>query len=143
MAVPHLGVVLRSGKEGQLVGCGEVGSNLLHLPKALPLSPLGSAVLEPDLQDKAAGCRGQAVANQPLVPPTSSRDVFVEAGKGTGPVSLGLHPQELGSKIIDPEPGRGAAWFWTRNQVFLSFRTNRGQALCTCDLLLVNSLVVP
>lgn len=49
----HLGIVLSSGEEGQLVGGGEVGSNLLHLPKALPLPPLGPPVLEPDLQDKA------------------------------------------------------------------------------------------
>lgn len=49
----YLGIVLRSGEEGQLVGRGEVGSNLLHLPKTLPLPPLGPPVLEPDLQDRA------------------------------------------------------------------------------------------
>lgn len=55
----HLGVVLCSGEEGQLIGCGEVGPDLLHLPKAFPLSPLGPPVLEPDLQDRAvvAGVR--------------------------------------------------------------------------------------
>lgn len=51
----YLGIVLGSGEEGQLIGRGEVGSDLLHLPKALPLSPLGPPVLEPNLQDKAAG----------------------------------------------------------------------------------------
>ena len=48
----HLGVVLCSGEEGQLIGCGEVGPNLLHLPKAFPLPPLGPPVLEPDLQSR-------------------------------------------------------------------------------------------
>lgn len=52
-AGPHLGIVLRSGEEGQLVGRGEVGPNLLHLPETFPLPPLGPPVLEPDLQDKA------------------------------------------------------------------------------------------
>lgn len=60
----HLGVVLCSGEEGQLIGCGEVGPNLLHLPKAFPLPPLGPPVLEPDLQDRAvvAGVRPGAGA---------------------------------------------------------------------------------
>lgn len=49
----YLGIVLRSGEEGQLIGRGEVGSNLLHLPKTLPFPPLGPPVLEPDLQDRA------------------------------------------------------------------------------------------
>lgn len=48
-----LGIVLSASEEGQLVGGGEVGSDLLHLPEALPLPPLGPPVLEPDLQDKA------------------------------------------------------------------------------------------
>jgi hypothetical protein len=54
-----LGIVLGSGEEGQLIGGGEVGPNLLHLPEALPLPPLGSAVLEPDLPDKAIVTRGR------------------------------------------------------------------------------------
>lgn len=35
-----------------------MGPDLLHLPKAFPLPPLGPAVLEPDLQDESA--KGQA-----------------------------------------------------------------------------------
>lgn len=50
----YLGIVLSAGEEGQLIGRGEVGPNLLHLPKTLPFPPLCSPVLEPDLQDKAA-----------------------------------------------------------------------------------------
>lgn len=50
----YLGVVLSSGEKGQLIRSGEVGSNLLHLPKTLPLPPLGPSVLEPDLQDEEA-----------------------------------------------------------------------------------------
>jgi hypothetical protein len=41
----YLGIVLGSGEEGQLIGGGEVGPNMLHLPKALPLPPLGYVVL--------------------------------------------------------------------------------------------------
>ena len=54
----YLGVVLSPGEEGQLIGRGEVGPDLLHLPKALPLSPLGPPVLEPNLQDKAVVVTG-------------------------------------------------------------------------------------
>lgn len=61
-----LGIVLRASEEGQLVGCGEVGSDLLHLPEALPLPPLGPPVLEPDLQDKALlWVRGLALSRDP------------------------------------------------------------------------------
>ena len=48
-AVAHLCVALGACQQGQLIGCGEVGSDLLHLTEALPLPPLGSAVLEPHL----------------------------------------------------------------------------------------------
>lgn len=58
----YLGVVLSSGEERQLIGSGEVGSDLLHLPKTLPLPPLGPSILEPDLEEKAVvtGVRPQA-----------------------------------------------------------------------------------
>lgn len=61
----YLGVVLSTREEGQLVGGGEVGSNLLHLPETLPLPPLGPPVLEPDLQDRAdvAGVRPEPEAS--------------------------------------------------------------------------------
>lgn len=49
----HLGVVLSAGEQGQLVGGGEVGPDLLHLAEPLPLAPFRSPVLEPHL-----GARG-------------------------------------------------------------------------------------
>lgn len=45
----HLGIVLSTGEQRQLIGSGEVGPDLLHLAKPLPLAPFGSSVLEPDL----------------------------------------------------------------------------------------------
>ena len=48
-AVAHLCVALGACQQGQLVGCGEVGSDLLHLTEALPLPPLCSTILEPHL----------------------------------------------------------------------------------------------
>lgn len=58
----YLGVVLSPGEEGQLIGRGEVGPDLLHLPKALPLSPLGPPVLEPNLQTKQWWSQGLGIA---------------------------------------------------------------------------------
>lgn len=45
----HLGVVLSTGEQRQLVGGGEVGPDLLHLTEPLPLAPFGSPVLKPHL----------------------------------------------------------------------------------------------
>lgn len=51
----HLGVVLSTGEQRQLIGGGEVGPDLLHLPEPLPLAPLGSPVLKPHLGRGEAG----------------------------------------------------------------------------------------
>lgn len=45
----HLGVVLSTGEQRQLIGSGEVGPDLLHLTEPLPLAPLCSPVLKPHL----------------------------------------------------------------------------------------------
>lgn len=82
----YLGVVLSSGEEGQLIGSGEVGSDLLHLPKTLPLPPLGPPVLEPDLQERAgvtgvgpqAGGTSQSLEPQQAMGlPISAASVFI------------------------------------------------------------------
>lgn len=52
----HLGIVLSTGEQRQLIGSGEVGPDLLHLAKPLPLAPFGSSILKPDLWgDKGVG----------------------------------------------------------------------------------------
>lgn len=45
----YLGIVLSTSEQRQLIGSGEVGPDLLHLAKPLPLAPFGSSILEPDL----------------------------------------------------------------------------------------------
>lgn len=54
-ARPHLGVAGRSRQHGGVIGRWEGVAPLLDLPESLPLPPLGSAVLEPDLGTKGRG----------------------------------------------------------------------------------------
>lgn len=54
-ARPHLGVAGRSRQHGGVIGRREGVAPLLDLPESLPLPPLGSAVLEPDLGTKGRG----------------------------------------------------------------------------------------
>lgn len=50
----YLCVVFRTCEERQLVGSGEVCSDLLHLTKTLPFPPFCPPVLEPHLQREKA-----------------------------------------------------------------------------------------
>lgn len=64
----HLGVVLSTGEQGQLIGSGEVGPDLLHLTEPLPLAPFRSPVLKPHLGrgDSRAVSKGSlSVAGSP------------------------------------------------------------------------------
>lgn len=117
----YLGVVLSSGEEGQLIGSGEVGSDLLHLPETLPLPPLGPPVLEPDLQEKAVitGVRPQAGGtSQPPEPqqavglPISTASVFVLESLQSGTLDTESQEGSLPSTSHGYGLGPGTSFFF-------------------------------
>lgn len=76
----HLGIVLSTGEQGQLVGGGEVGPDLLHLAKPLPLAPFCSPVLKPHLGERVTGCE-------------QGRRWWLGAHQGWVPMRASLHSQ--------------------------------------------------
>lgn len=107
----YLRIVFRTSQERQLVSCGEVCSDLLHLAKAFPLSPFRSPVLEPHLQRKEKVQISQK--------PPATLEVFFSFFLSVSTRNLYFHP---GRSVQSEEPKLLTAAFPSNLKEILFYR---------------------